>query len=101
MKTKTFTQSITLKNKVDSAITLTRMITINPDLSVKVGDFFEGGLFGLDKDYINSRSFISSKTSIGDCYNLMWFEEVPTIFEGYSLRDINTFEVIDLYLNEF
>lgn len=100
MKTKTFTQHILLKNKVENTVTLTRMITINPDLSVEVGEFFEGGLRGLDSAYI-VRLFANHTFVIGHCYDLQWFEEVPTIFEGHSLRDINTFEVVDLYLNEF
>jgi len=100
MKTKTFTQNILLKNKVGSTVTLTRMITINPDLTVKAGEFFEGGLRGLDSAYIG-RLFAHHTFVIGHCYDLQWFDDVPTIFEEHSLKDINTFEVVDLYLNEF
>lgn len=99
MKTKTLIQNIILKNKVDSTTVLSRLITVNSDLTLTKGEFFEKGLSSFNSLYVNA--LFKDNLYEGLQVDMQWFEEVPNIFKGESLKDINTFEVVNMELKDF
>ncbi len=99
MKTKTLIQNIILKNKVDSTGVLSRLITVNSDLTITKSEFFEKGVSSFNSLYVNR--LFNEKLYEGQQVDMQWFEEVPNIFKGESLKDINTFEVVNIELKAF